>query len=736
MQAQLSVALEHHRRGALSEAAWHYRTILADRPAHADANHLLGVVALQQGEPRCAAELIGRAIALEPGCATYHGNLAEAYRLLERPDRAIAAGRTALRLQPDFPEAANVLGLTHLARGQVDEAIHQFQEAIRLRPGFALAHNNLGNAWLARDDKQQALAAFHRAVELEPGLVEARSNLGQLLLEEGKVQEAIDQCREAVRLRPNFAEGLCNLGNALRQRGELNEAKRCYAEALRLAPDIAMVHNNLGQALQEEGSLDEAVACYLTALQIEPDSARFHANLASALVDQEKPDEAAARFETTISLDPDFAPAHNGLGAVRRDQGRYEEARTCFERALEIDPDLTGSRCALGGIFEEQGDFEAARACFREALRRDPKNAAALGHSATLEKGELPEEDLAAMTELLRDPELRDGARVTLHFGLAQVLDARGEFAAAALHLEQANQLDLADRRRHGRSYEPSRHALLVNALLAICTPEFFERARDFGSQSERPVFIVGLPRSGTTLTEQILSSHSQVHGAGELTLAPSAFEALPASLGPDGTPAECLGRLEASTARRLAEAHLERLAKLDATAERVVDKLPDNYLYMGMLAAIFPKARFIHCRRDLRDVAVSCWMTNFAQIRWANDPAHIADRFRQYVRLTDHWRRVLPVPVLEVHYEDLVRNLEGEARRLVNWCGLEWEPACRAFHETRRPVRTASVSQVRQPIYTRSVARWKHYEPALASLFADLPGEQERAGAEGSRLS
>jgi hypothetical protein len=163
---------------------------------------------------------------------------------------------------------------------------------------------------------------------------------------------------------------------------------------------------------------------------------------------------------------------------------------------------------------------------------------------------------------------------------------------------------------------------------------------------------------------------------------------------------------------------------------------MPDNYMYVGMLSILFPKAKFIHCRRDLRDIAVSCWMTNFRQIRWANDLDHIASRFHEYQRLMEHWRTTLPVPLLHIDYEETVADFEAVARRLISWCGLEWEPACLEFHQTKRPVRTASVTQVRQPIYTRSVARWKHYEPALDCLFAQLvpePTEPRTSGSEGN---
>jgi hypothetical protein len=240
-------------------------------------------------------------------------------------------------------------------------------------------------------------------------------------------------------------------------------------------------------------------------------------------------------------------------------------------------------------------------------------------------------------------------------------------------------------------------------------------------------VFIFGLPRSGTTLVEQVLASHPRVHGAGELRLGRRSFEAIATVLGRRERPMECVAGLEAGSLRWLAERHLEQLALHDgggAWADRVVDKMPENYLYLGLLSVLFPRATFIHCRRDLRDVAVSCWITDFGKVPWANDLQHIATRFQQYRRLMDHWKRVLPVPLHEAVYEELVADPQRVAQRLLAACGLEWNPACLEFHRTQRTVRTASRIQVRQPITTRSVGRWKHYENALAELFEALAPE------------
>jgi tetratricopeptide (TPR) repeat protein len=722
MDNDLATALGYHRRGLLDPARTIYQGLLAHEPGNADALHLLGVLEHQCGQHARAAELIGRAIARNPAAPAYHANLAEVYRAQGQLDRAVLACRTALALQPDYPEAAYNLGSLLLAQGQTDDAITQFRLAVHLRPDYAMAWNNLGSALRAKGDKAGARAHFRRALELDPRLAEAHSNLGQLLLELKELAESLSHCQQAVRLRPNFAEALSNLGNVLRELGRLEEAKACYAEALRLDPGLAMVANNIGQALQEDGRLEEAIAWYQQALLREPTTARFHANLASALEEQDKYEEAVARYQEALRLDPTHAASQCGLGWVRHEQGRYEEALAHYRAALRLDPTLAAAHCNLGTILEELSDFDGAEQGFRAALTHDGRLAGALARLATMRRDKLPEADLEAMRRLLADPYLTGGKRSALYFGLAQVHDARGHYAEAAEHLRQANALAVAEWHKRGQVYDPAAHARFVSGMIAAATPEFFARLRGAGLDSERPVFVFGLPRSGTTLTEQILARHSQVFGAGELRLGHEDLQALPG----EADPPERLGRLDADTARRIAQRHLDRLQELNASARRVADKMPDNYLWLGLLAVFFPRARFIHCRRDPRDVAVSCWMTQFRQIRWANDPDHIAARFQEYERLMGHWRAVLPVPLLEIDYEETVADLEGVARRLVAFCGLEWEPACLTFHEGKRPVRTASVAQVRQPLYTRSVARWRNYEEALAPLFARLEGSSK----------
>lgn len=783
------IAVEQHRRGCLEEAARVYRAVLECDARHAGALHLLGVVKLQQGDWRQAIELIGRAIAIQPGDPAFHCNLAEAFRLSGDLPRAAECCRAALALRPADAAALSALGLVSLEQSDPEAAAAHLRAALKIEPRLAVAHNNLGNALRLLGDSAGSIAHFSEAVRLDPNLHLAWSNLGQMCLAAGRLDESLSHCAEAVRLQPASAEAQSNLGNVLQELGRLTEAKVCYAESLRLQPELAVVCDNLGQVFQREGDLLAAIEWYEAALLRNPQSAMFHAHHAAALHLAGRQSDAVCAFQKALEIDSACLEAGLGLASLRHAEGDCESAATLYRAVVHLRPDLTDAHCRLGGILEELNDFVGAEACFREALRHDRRCAGAYAGLANLLRGKLPEPDLTAAQDLLASPDLTSSQRAVLQFGLAQVLDARGAFGAAAEHLRHANAIALAESARSGAAYQPDAHDRFVTDMLRVCTPEFFERVRGLGLVTERPVFIFGLPRSGTTLLEQVLASHSRVFGAGELFFAHESFLSLsnvPAFGGPvnearglagcasggvsgfglagsgslspgslswssppdtgclsgfstrecwNGMPGRRIARdaatenlafeglslLDRDLISRVGGAHLARLQALHGSAERVTDKMPDNYLYLGLLAALFPQAKFIHCQRDLRDIAVSCWMLNFASIPWSNDQDHIVSRIQQYLRVMEHWRRVLPVSILEISYEETVGDLESVARRLISWCGLEWEPRCLQFHNTSRPVRTASASQVRQPVYQSSLARWKNYASDLAPLFERL---------------
>lgn len=728
MPSQLSTALDLHRAGQLSAAAQLYQQILLAEADNPEALHLLGVLRLQQGDPAKAVELVARAVALEPSVPAFHANLAEAYRTQGQLERALGCCRTALQLFPDYPEALHNLGVVLHGLGRHAESIEPLRRAVELQPDFAAAHNALGMSQRELGNIDEAMAHFQQAVALQPEYAPARTNLGLMLLDRDQKEEALAHCQEAARLLPNVAAMHHNLGNALRLLERPVDARAAYLEALRLDPNLSRSQAHLGLVLQKEGKLDDALPWLKRAVELEPENADYWTWLADLHDQREDSLEALHAWEKVVILAPERAEAHGSLGWALQEEGRLKEAEEQFLLAQKLEPTAGGPHVSLGGLHEERGELDRAEAAFREALRLQPTFAVPYARLATLLRGKLPEVDLAALEERLADPDLPAVPRARLLFGLAHVLDAKGDFARAAEYTRQGNALAL-EQAKGRRDYDPNRHEEFVGKLMRAFDADFFQRTAGGGSPTRRPVFVFGLPRSGTTLVEQILSSHADVHGAGELNLARRSFDSIPATLGESVAPIECIGRLHADSLRRLAEQHEGWLFEkrsppsthVGGSPERIVDKMPDNYLYLGFLAALFPQATFIHCRRDLRDVAVSCWMTDFRSIRWANDPALIAGRFLQYQRLMEHWRAVLPIPLCEVNYEDTVADLEGVARRLLAACGLEWDPACLEYHRTRRNVRTASVTQVRQPIYRQSVARWKNYENALAELFAAM---------------
>jgi len=464
-------------------------------------------------------------------------------------------------------------------------------------------------------------------------------------------------------------------------------------------------------AHHQAGRLAEAEALYRAIPEAAPEHG--HALHLLGLIATARGDgtEALRCLRRAAALLPRFAPVHANLGDMLRSNGRRAEAVESYRRAVSLDPAVAGSWCSLGETLAMLGRTDEAISCLQTAIRLDPELIAA--HSALANAGQ--PEGMAQLAAVLARPDLSAPDRIAAGFALATLLDRAGEWDAAFAWLEQANGLVRESMRAAGQSFDAAALRAYVDRRIAACTPEFFARppAAGRGNASELPVFIVGMPRSGTTLVEQILASHSRVHSVGE----GNDFGAIDAELtrtaGPGG-----YGDWDAAVCRRLADAHIAILGRDAGPAERVVDKTPDNLFHLGIIAVLFPRARVIVCRRDPRDICLSCYFQAFAEpMPYAYDLAACARRVLEVDRLTAHWRQVLPLPMHLVQYEALIADQEAESRRLIDFLGLAWEPACLDFHRGERTVLSASRWQVRQPIYTRSVQRWRHYQRHLGAL-------------------
>jgi tetratricopeptide (TPR) repeat protein len=692
MQDSLTTAVEAHRAGRLVEATQLYKAILAEEPTNTAAWQLLGVVNHQQCRYVEAVACFSQAIAREPQTAAFHVGLAEAQRALGQFERSEASCRAAIGLQADHCDAICTLGLALRGLGRIDEALVQLQQVVTLDPNFVRGH----------------------------------ISLGRLLLEISRPAEALPHLQWAVQASPRVAELHRNLANALHGLGRLSEARAAYLSAIALDPQLGPAQANLALLLEQEGQLDEALRRLTVALELEPGNAVYLQQLAKLHERRQDPLEAAKCWDALATIPPRSARGHVVVGQALEKQRRGDEAVEHYRQALKLQPDLAEAYDRLGNLYQDLGEKEEAERAIRASQRLRPQASGPYGALALLLGAKLPSVDFEALVAHADNSQLDDESRAHLLFALAHVLDAREEYAQAADHSRRANALTFDyPLRRTRREHAVAQHVRFVDGVLHAFDAEFYSRVRGAGLTTMRPVFVFGLPRSGTSLVEQILASHPDVYGAGELFLGPQTFEAIPTVVRSAGSPLDCVNKLDAGSISRLAARHLDGLHVFDGGRNaRIVDKSPQNYQLIGLLATLFPRATFIHCRRDLRDVALSCWLTEFNLVDWAQDVEHIASRFEQHLRMMHHWRSVLPIVMHEVRYEQTVADLEGVARGLVAACRLEWNPACLDFHLSRRAVRTASAMQVRQPIYSRSVGRWKHYEPYLSDLFAHLPVE------------
>jgi tetratricopeptide (TPR) repeat protein len=672
----LVLAEQHMQAGRLVPAEQLCRDILRVQPNHAAALHLWGIIAYRANNLPAAIELIRRAIAADGTVALYHCNLGEMCRLSGQPDAALAAGRAALALDPDLAQAHNNIGIVHYERDAFDDATVHYRRAVALSPGYAEAWSNLGNALRAQKKNEDALTAYRRACELRPG----------------------------------YAEAFSNMGTALRDIGRFDEAEAAYRKALALKPNGPDILNNLALLLRDFEQLDEAATLLSRSLSVEPNNVKTLIYFVLVRAEQKVLDEAETAAQRALALVPDDAEALNAMGLVRYEQQRPEEALALFRRALALKPDLAETHNNIGTILKEEGELAEAREHLSRAIELDPSQTSYYFNLADTKKFVADDAHLVAMERLSRDGALSHSPRVRLNFALAKAYDDLGRFDDAFRHMQEGN------RQKRSRVVYDEKQALEQFERIRASFDRDLLARKAGGFRSDAPIFVLGMPRSGTTLVEQILAAHPAVHGAGELT----DFSRLANQI--CRYPGD-VAALSDEQLRDLGKTYVDRLRRLAPDASRITDKMPGNFVYVGLIHMALPDAAIIHVRRDPRDTCLSCYSKLFAAPQdFTYDLAELGRYYRQYDRLMAHWREVLPPGrMFEVRYEDVIADLETWARRIVQHCGLDWDSACITFHQARRPVRTASASQVRQPIYRSSEGRWRNYGERLDPLLAML---------------
>lgn len=679
-------AYAHWNAGQASQAEQLCLRVLQAVPHQPDALHLLGLIAHAYGKLDLAIDYLRKACAFTAAPALYRSNFAEMCRQKGLLAEAEQSARRAVEQEPQLIGAWNNLGIILQESGKFDASLECLQHVVALQPDNHEAHNNLANTYKRLGRQEQAQASYERALALHPNYAEVHSNLAFLLNDLGRFDEAAASARRAIDINPQLADAYFNLAQIEMSRMRYPDARRWIDALLAFAP-------------QHAGAL----------------CAR-----AQLLMKSEHPEEALACARQAASLAPDNANAHKVLGQALQAAGQHEEAAACFDRAAELPGTVAEeAMVARAVLLMETGDKEKAIAAFDRALERFPGSTrvmSARNDSKTYRSGD---PDIAAMEAALARPvKPTVSEQMDLHFALGKAYLDTGDSARAFSHLDQGNAI-----KRASFHYDAARTGEWIRKIAAAFTPALMDKFKGAGALSERPVFIVGMPRSGTTLVEQILASHPGIHGAGELSSLRLAVD----SLGhfPDG-----VAHWGKEDLKRIGDAYLAATDKLAPDALRVVDKMPANFLHAGLIPLILPGARIIHCRRDPVDTCLSCYSKHFAGEQMFTYRLDELGAFhRDYQALMESLRKVLPPDrFIEVDYENVVDDLEGEARRLIAFVDMPWDDACLGFHKTRRVVRTASVSQVRQPIYATSKGRWRrhaaHLGPLLSALGVAAPEE------------
>jgi len=673
-------------------------------PGDAQVHYLRGQALEEQGLLERAAESFGRATALNPKLAEAHNDLGEVLLRLGRTDAAMASCQRALALRPRFAAALGNLANAERARGALAAAIAGYRRVIALEPGLAEAHRNLGSALLEAGETERAIHSLQRAIELRPEFSKAVTQLARALTAAGRGVEAIPHYERLLARDPR-AETLDEYAALLAGLGRYEASARCYRDLLGRTPRDARLHANLGFVLHSLGDFRAAIECCRRAIELEPRLPEARLHLGNSLLALNALYEADAAYRAGLEIAPDHAALHTAHAMAERALGRLADAEASTRRALALRPDAADTLALLGSLAIDHGRFDEAEDLLRKALAIDPELPEALGSLAALRKMSPADASWRDAAERVLARGLPVAHAINLHHALGKYYDDVDDRDAAFQHHRMGNELARRSRLRYDRAEMTQRVTRTVeafdrNALAAL---------RPGGLASERPVFVVGMPRSGTSLTEQILASHPEVHGAGELLYWIFAADAERAAT----------TEKRAATIAELGRAYLSGLATQATDASRVVDKLPVNFRNIGLIHAALPGARFIHLERNSLDTCLSIYFQGFSAAHlYATDFGDLAHYYHEYRRLMAHWRAVLPPQtLLEVRYEDLVDDPEGWSRRMLAHIGLPWDPRCLESHRTDRPVLTASNWQVRQPISKGSVDRWRRYERFIGPL-------------------
>ena len=669
------------------------RQILAARPGNADAQNILGVTLAANGQFDEAVAALKRATKLNPEAASYFANLGEVLRQAGRLEDAEKALDQAIKLDANNSQALNNLGIIRYEQRKFGEAVDYYRRALAARPNMAEALNNLGNALRLTGDIEGALHAYQDALVQRVSYPEAYNNLGTLLQQDRKFEEAEHALRKAIQQNPRYMEAHNNLAALLFAQKNDIEALRILADALKIQPNNVQTLLITAKIQLRRNNFQAAEQATRRVIQQEPENPEANTLLGQVLHETDRYDEAITVLETALKGAPNSPEALNFYGVALKSVGRLDEAREHILKALKLNDGMYGAYANLNDLVD-----------FSEGIGEELFNR------------------MDAIFESVKNP-LADPF-LALHYAYAKALDDRGQHEKALEHYIIGGKM-----KRAQLDYKEDETFGFFDSIRKLFPKEVFENRKFEGLDDDRMVFIVGMPRSGSTLVEQILSSHPDIYGAGEVKYLSRSLGLLRDRFPSVPKYPEMIEKITGPQLKIVAESYQQAIKTGAGKAKRITDKLLTNYFFLGLINLLFPKAHVIHTQRDPVDTCLSGFTKLFKDdMPHSYDLGELGRYYGKYMELMKHWDEVLPKGFLTtVVYEDVVADTEKEAKRLIEFLGLPWDPKCVDFHKSDRPVKTASVAQVRKPIYKTSVKRWKKYGDGLQPLADAIYGKQDK---------
>lgn len=685
VQQAYARCLKDYENARLQPAVATLNKIVAAAPKFAPAHQLLGIIAFQTGQLVPAQKAMSEAIRLQPDNSMFLTNYVEVLRKVGKVDEAIKVGKRAVQLVPSNPSA----------------------------------HSNLGLSYYDAENLIEAEASQKRALSFDAKFVPALNNLGSIAHDNGDDDAAVVFYKKALRANPGYLESVNNLISILIETEELEEARALSEDYLARAPKSAELQRNRGRLHVLSSEWDAAENRFRDAISLDETKPEAYVGLAQVLFEKNHPDLALLEAEKAQRVDPEHAAAYHYIAMCLAQLGDIDAGFANYRKALELKPDFTATMIAIGHLKMEKGDFKAARLWFEEATTHERGHLSAHIALSRLDKIIPDDTSFCVLEDALKDsPTMQPDQAVAFHYALGKC------YEDLKRHEEAFSQFAKGAKIKRGMiDFDPAQIHEINENIISTFTSEFIESLRPSANHSEQPIFVVGMPRSGTTLTEAILASHPKVFGAGELKYLHSLFS--DRQVGGTNKTGDLIAKMSPADLSQRIGQFIELLDANAPGSPHIVDKMPANFQMVGLIHALLPNAKIIHIARNPLDTCLSCFTRVFERSQYHSyDQIELGQYFNAYVRMMDHWQNVLPEGSFHtVHYENLVDDIDVEARAIIKHCGLEWDDACLEFHKGNRRVRTASVQQVRQPLYKTSREKWRRYEAHLGPL-ADTIGD------------